>query len=171
MPEDLDDFPDSGFKNLKNTFKDLGICMMELGLRLAQVCDRATGGKELEQSILDSCIAKGCLLHYHSSLDNLLLKDSEKTKTWDKSFSISQHLKEKLISNEQCSSECDEIGVSTSDAISFHLNKKVMLSLIEETNGIAPPLSSHLKDGMTFAKFLRETTKQYYGGNVMQSKR
>ncbi|KAF6134759.1 hypothetical protein GIB67_002160 [Kingdonia uniflora] len=337
MPEDLDDIPDNGFKNLKNTFKELGICMMELGLRLAQVCDRAIGGKELEQSILDSCTAKGRLLHYHSSLDNLFLKDSEKTKSsirrvtnlpvqlsigfresetknkeqtlvddlnrdtcetetrfcktslskfwqqwhydygiftvlttpmfispcheptqgsnygncmsceqecsppdgrtylqlfdhnnnrilvvrsppdsfvvqvgesadilskgklqstlhsvcrpakqdnlsretfvvflqpaWDKTFSISQHLKEKLISNEQCSRACDEIGVSTSDAISLHLNKKVMLSLIEEINGIVPPLSSRLKDGMTFAEFSRETTKQYYGGNGMQSKR
>ncbi|KAF6159368.1 hypothetical protein GIB67_032139 [Kingdonia uniflora] len=132
MPEDLDDFPDNGFRNLKNTFKDLGICMMELELRLAQVCDRAIA--------------------------------------WDKTLSISQHLKEKLISNEQCSRACDEIGVSTSDAISLHLNKKVMLSLIEEINGIVPPLSSRLKDGMIFAEFSRETTKQYYGGNGMQSK-
>ncbi|KAF6148262.1 hypothetical protein GIB67_012037 [Kingdonia uniflora] len=61
MPEDLDDLPDSGFKNLKNTFKDLGIYMMELGLRLAQVCDRAIGGKELEQSILDHAQQKGAL--------------------------------------------------------------------------------------------------------------
>ncbi|KAF6152838.1 hypothetical protein GIB67_025856, partial [Kingdonia uniflora] len=152
MPEDLDDFPDNGFKNLKNTFKDLGICMMELGLRLAQVCDRAIGGKELEQSILDSCTEKERLLHYHSSLDNLFLKDSEKTKS-----SIRE--------------ACDEIGVSTSDAISLHLNEKVILSLIEEINGIVPPLSSRLKDGMTFAEFSRETTKQYYGGNGMQSKR
>jgi len=36
---------------------------------------------------------------------------------------------------------------------------------------IIPPLSSRLKSGMTFAEFSRETTRQYYGGNGLQSNR
>jgi hypothetical protein len=31
-----------------------------------------------------------------------------------------------------------------------------------------PPLSSRLKEGMTFAEFSRQTTKQYYGGGGIQ---
>jgi hypothetical protein len=38
-----------------------------------------------------------------------------------------------------------------------------------EIHKIVPPLSSRLKDGMTFAEFSRETTKQYYGGSGLQS--
>ncbi|KAK7282867.1 hypothetical protein RIF29_11958 [Crotalaria pallida] len=37
--------------------------------------------------------------------------------------------------------------------------------LSREIQRIVPPLSSRLKDGMTFAEFSRETTKQYYGGS------
>lgn len=33
---------------------------------------------------------------------------------------------------------------------------------------IVPPLSSRLRDGMTFAEFAKETTKQYYGGRGLQ---
>lgn len=40
-----------------------------------------------------------------------------------------------------------------------------------EIQKIVPPLSSRLKDGMTFAEFSRETTKQYYGGSGLQSNR
>ncbi|KAL3644904.1 hypothetical protein CASFOL_010084 [Castilleja foliolosa] len=36
---------------------------------------------------------------------------------------------------------------------------------------IVPPLFSRLRDGMSFAEFSRETTKQYYGGCGLQSKR
>ncbi|XP_023637970.1 uncharacterized protein LOC17886209 isoform X2 [Capsella rubella] len=38
-----------------------------------------------------------------------------------------------------------------------------------EIQRIVPPLSSRLRDGMTFAEFSRETTKQYYGGSGLQS--
>ncbi|KAF6170687.1 hypothetical protein GIB67_015639 [Kingdonia uniflora] len=222
MPEDLDDFPDNGFKNLKNTFKDLGIGMIELGLQLAQVCDRAIGGKELEQSILDSCTAKGRLRHYHSSLDNLFLKDSEKTKSSIRrvtnlpvQLSIgfreleTKNMEQTLVDDlnrDTCETEtrfCKtslskfwqqwhydyDIFTVSQHQCSFHfvmnqrrdrtmetachpsLNEKVMLSLIEEINGIVPPLSSRLKDGMTFTEFSCEATKQYNGGNGMQSKR
>ncbi|KAE8665431.1 Detected protein of unknown function [Hibiscus syriacus] len=37
------------------------ICMMEIGLCLARICDRHIGGNELEQSLLESCAAKGRL--------------------------------------------------------------------------------------------------------------
>ncbi|EPS71628.1 hypothetical protein M569_03133, partial [Genlisea aurea] len=36
-------------------------------------------------------------------------------------------------------------------------------------NRIVPPLSWRLRDGMTFAEFARETTKQYYGSGGLQS--
>ncbi|KAH6812446.1 2-oxoglutarate and oxygenase superfamily protein [Perilla frutescens var. frutescens] len=36
---------------------------------------------------------------------------------------------------------------------------------------IVPPLSSRLRDGMTFAEFSKETTKQYYGGRGLQPNR
>ncbi|XP_043692602.1 uncharacterized protein LOC122643038 [Telopea speciosissima] len=71
---------DNEFKNLGSSFKELGLCMMELGLCLARVCDKALGGKELEQSILESCIAKGRLIHYHSILENLILKEVSRAK-------------------------------------------------------------------------------------------
>lgn len=71
---------DMKFKNLGSIFKELGFCMIELGLRLAQICDRAIGGYELEKSLLESCAAKGRLIHYHSVLDGLLLKELERRK-------------------------------------------------------------------------------------------
>ncbi|XP_059660457.1 uncharacterized protein LOC132306888 [Cornus florida] len=78
--ERLRGFQDSEFKNFGNSFKELGYCMMELGLRLARVCDKALGGQELEQSLLESLMAKGRLIHYHSTLDNLILKEAAKRK-------------------------------------------------------------------------------------------
>ncbi|KAK8959905.1 hypothetical protein KSP40_PGU006111 [Platanthera guangdongensis] len=61
-----------------NIFKELGLCMIELGLRLAHVCDKMIGGSELGKTILDAGTAKGRLIHYHSSLDRLLLKEENK---------------------------------------------------------------------------------------------
>ncbi|KAL4572021.1 hypothetical protein LXL04_018789 [Taraxacum kok-saghyz] len=40
-----------------------------------------------------------------------------------------------------------------------------------ETGKLVPRLCDRLKDGMTFAEFSRETTKQYYGSSGLQSKR
>ncbi|KAF5208012.1 2-oxoglutarate (2OG) and Fe(II)-dependent oxygenase superfamily protein [Thalictrum thalictroides] len=74
------EFMDDEFRNLGKTFKELGVCMMELGLQLARICDRHFGGKEIEQSILDSSMAKGRLIHYHSCLENIILKGAEKRK-------------------------------------------------------------------------------------------
>ncbi|XP_022771145.1 uncharacterized protein LOC111314255 isoform X2 [Durio zibethinus] len=74
------DFQDDGFDDLENMFKALGFCMMELGLCLARICDRAIGGNELEQSLLDSCAAKGRLIHYHSMVDSLVLREDGRRK-------------------------------------------------------------------------------------------
>ncbi|KAG8389308.1 hypothetical protein BUALT_Bualt02G0215900 [Buddleja alternifolia] len=38
--------------------------------------------------------------------------------------------------------------------------------LTRKIREIVPPLSSRLRNGMTFAEFSRETTKQYYGGSA-----
>ncbi|XP_058106116.1 uncharacterized protein LOC131249384 [Magnolia sinica] len=78
------DFHDYEFKNLGRIFKELGICMMELGLRIAQVCDKAIGGQELEQSILNGGTAKGRLIHYHSTIDNVILKQARRGKRFTK---------------------------------------------------------------------------------------
>lgn len=64
------------FENLSYTFKELGFCMMELGVRLARICDSAIGGHELEKSLLESGSAKGRLIHYHSRVDNLKTRES-----------------------------------------------------------------------------------------------
>jgi hypothetical protein len=45
---------DSEFINLGNTFRKLGFFMMDLGIRIARICDKAIGGQELEQSLLES---------------------------------------------------------------------------------------------------------------------
>ncbi|XP_004247194.1 uncharacterized protein [Solanum lycopersicum] len=66
------------FKNLGCTFKELGYCMMDLGLRLAQICDKAIGGQELQQSLLESGTAKGRLIHYHSAVDNDIVREDAK---------------------------------------------------------------------------------------------
>ncbi|KAG6488087.1 hypothetical protein ZIOFF_056845 [Zingiber officinale] len=70
---------DVEFKNLGTTFKELGLCMMELGIQLAEVCDRAIGYTELKQSIIDGS-AKGRLIHYHSAIDNIILKETNTRK-------------------------------------------------------------------------------------------
>lgn len=306
--------------NIGSIFKELGFCMMELGLHLAQICDRAIGGCELEQSLLESCTAKGRLIHYHSALDGLLLKEIERSKrnskrranirmnqdniikkgqkqleglvlnssshdvnssgihsdlwqqwhydygiftvltaplflmpscslttetedpfsascyeecpspightslqiydpnknkvlivkvppesfiiqvgesadiiskgklrstlhsvyrpakfdnlsretfvvflqpAWSKTFSISDYPQTNLISNDQCLE-------ASEDEPPLGQNK---CTLSHEILRIVPPLSSRLKDGMTFAEFSRQTTKQYYGGSGLQSNR
>ncbi|KNA05532.1 hypothetical protein SOVF_189540 [Spinacia oleracea] len=64
------------FKDLGCSFRKLGLCMMDLGLRVARICDRAIGGNELENSLLESGTAKARLIHYHSSFDTCIIKDS-----------------------------------------------------------------------------------------------
>ncbi|KAI4349474.1 hypothetical protein L6164_010058 [Bauhinia variegata] len=308
---DFEESCNKEFKNLGSTFRELGFCMMELGLRLAQICDKAIGGNELEQSLLESYAAKGRLIHYHSLLDGLLLKEVDRSRSCSKkannnkrdqdylssrqkpsessnacdvkssgihsnlwqqwhydygiftvltaplfllpSYSLTTETEESCV--EKCSSPIGhtclqifdpnqnkilmakappesfiiQVGESA-DIISkgklcstLHSvsrptkleslsretfvvflqpawNKTFSISDYPQTNWmfekqclvtsekelqlgrdeckpsqeiqrIVPPLSSRLKDGMTFAEFSKETTKQYYGGSGLQSNR
>lgn len=81
---------------------------------------------------------------------------------WNKTFSISDYPMIHPTSSDQGLQEFSE---ETNHAVQAR-NK-----LTEEIQKIIPPLSSRLKDGMTFAEFSHETTKQYYGGAGLQSNR
>lgn len=70
----LGEFNYHKFEQLGDTFRELGLCMMGLGVHLARICDKAIGSNELEESIIQSGSAKGRLIHYHSMLDNYILK-------------------------------------------------------------------------------------------------
>ncbi|KAG9142743.1 hypothetical protein Leryth_005497 [Lithospermum erythrorhizon] len=67
---------DGDFENLESSFKELGHIMMEIGVHLAKICDRVIGFHELEDSLLESCTAKGRLIHYHSGVDNSIIRAS-----------------------------------------------------------------------------------------------
>lgn len=76
-----DEFDEDNHKNLGRNLKKLGLLMMEIGLRIARVCDVAIGaGRELEQSLLESSAAKARLIHYHSELDRRFLREQEPMK-------------------------------------------------------------------------------------------
>ncbi|CAD5173346.1 unnamed protein product [Musa acuminata subsp. malaccensis] len=83
VEDSFEKFDDKEFKILGSTFKELSLCMMELGLRLAQICDKAIDCRELKQSIMDGS-AKGRLIHYHSTIDNIILKETNRTKKGSK---------------------------------------------------------------------------------------
>lgn len=276
-----------GFENIESAFIELGFCMMEVGLCLARICDKAIGGNELEQSLLESQAAKGRLIHYHSQLDSILLQQLERGdknskrggenmkqlqksqwnpvhsnlwQQWHYDYGIFTVLTAPFFllpeaSTTQDSSHCVEypspmghtslqiydpnkkrvlmvrappesfivqVGESAdiiskgklrSTLHSVHrptkfenLSREIFVVFLqpswtktfsisdyplvanstlsgfvqsddeEQQSGlqiqkIVPPLSSRLKDGMTFAEFSRETTKQYYGGSGLQSNR
>ncbi|KAK7345870.1 hypothetical protein VNO77_16483 [Canavalia gladiata] len=303
---------DMEFKNLESVFRELGFCMMELGLCLARICDKAIGGNELEQSLLESCAAKGRLIHYHSHSDALLLKQLDRSRAtskrrtnnvkqlegsklnsitcdanscgvhsnlwqqWHYDYGIFTVLTSPIFLLPSCSetSKTDPFPASCFDECPsptghtclqiYDPNKKRVFmvrapprsfiiqvgesadiiskgklcstlhsvhrpsmfenlsretfvvflqpawtktfntsdyphanstfngfdgqclvatddeqlssghdnnNLSREIHKIVPPLSSRLKDGMTFAEFSRETTKQYYGGSGLQSNR
>ncbi|KAF6987373.1 hypothetical protein CFC21_005027 [Triticum aestivum] len=67
-------------ENLGELFKELGLCMMELGILVARACDIVIGGNQLEQSITDFGSAKARLIHYHSELDSRIIKERSSTK-------------------------------------------------------------------------------------------
>ncbi|CAA7030448.1 unnamed protein product [Microthlaspi erraticum] len=73
---------------------------------------------------------------------------------WSQTFSVSEYTMEHLRS------DCLQRQIPDTDEVT-----KV------DIQKIVPPLSSRLRDGMTFADFSRETTKQYYGGSGLQSNR
>ncbi|KMT10226.1 hypothetical protein BVRB_5g119870 isoform A [Beta vulgaris subsp. vulgaris] len=315
--DEYDHSRDDLFKDLGCSFRQLGLCMMDLGLRVARICDRAIGGNELENSLLESGTAKGRLIHYHSSLDTQIIKESCRrkgsTKGQKKSEPKSCQLKDEknfcrseqmhrdgddgresernsdlwqqwhydygtftvltspmFIRSKSCQTEIveDKCAFNEYECLSFsentylqifhptknnvytvkappesfilqvgesadvlsrqklratlhsvsrpveqgNLSREIFVvflhpawhkvfdisdypmeqstlnnefgkheegphgdeelkELTREIHKIIPPLSTRLKDGMTFADFSRETTKQYYGGNGLQSNR
>lgn len=78
---------------------------------------------------------------------------------WSKSFSLSDYPMDQLLSYPEVATD------------STCLAEQNRMKLIDEIQKTVPPLFSRLKDGMTFAEFSRETTKQYYGGSGLQSNR
>lgn len=114
----LGQLPDDEFKNLGNMFKELGFCMIELGICLARICDKAIGGQELEQSLLESSVAKGRLIHYHSTLDSIVLKEAgRKGRSFKKMGNLKRDWEQRIRSEKQ--TECTnldrdshEVGIS-----------------------------------------------------------
>jgi len=62
-------------ENLGDLVKELGLYMMELGILVARACDIVIGRGQLEPSITDFGTAKARLIHYHSELDNNVIRD------------------------------------------------------------------------------------------------
>ncbi|KAJ3694864.1 hypothetical protein LUZ60_000241 [Juncus effusus] len=266
---------ESEFDHLGETFRKLGLCMMELGLRLSRVCDNALKINELEQSIIASGSAKGRLIHYHSNLDGLILKGSiERSKgakmkkiafnsiskemssvkelwqQWHYDYGIftvltsplflSSFIEGETLVTKECPAPnghsclqlfnkrknrvfsvkypADSFIIQVGEAadvlsrgklrstlhsvcrpfslngdisretfvvflqpswgkilrnyeFSSHENEEEMKEGDEfwEIFSKIPPLSGRLRDGMTFAEFSRETTKQYYGSSGTQN--
>lgn len=99
---------DNHFKDLSGSFGELGICMMDLGLRLARICDRAIGGKELEKSLLESGTAKGRLIHYHSYLDTHIIKETGRRNRSKKGLTNSKSDNKSSDKNGQMQRNCDD---------------------------------------------------------------
>ena len=78
---------------------------------------------------------------------------------WSKTFSISDYPIDHYNPGCQPLEQAEENNFAYQD----------QNALTQEIQKIVPPLSARLKDGMAFAEFSRETTKQYYGGNGLQS--
>lgn len=109
------DTQEDEFKDLGAVFKELGFCMMDLGLFIARICDKAIGGHELEQSLLESCAAKGRLIHYHSAQDTLILKEAGKKKGSAKRTITKRGHQEYLVRNEQTPSEGYKLDSNSSE--------------------------------------------------------
>lgn len=275
-----DDDDDDEFNNLGLVFRELGFCMMDLGLSVARVCDREIGGGFLEGTLLDSCTAKGRLIHYHSAADHSFLREQTERRRkqsgkqvrnrnetglsgrshfnlwqqWHYDYGIFTILTDPLFLSSHSCQDCNfvtthsylrifhpsknkfymvktpqdsfivQIGESADilsngrlrstlhcvcrpDKQLEHISRETFavflqpnwshtFSVSEHTmehirsgslqrqqildadevskadiHNIVPPLSSRIRDGMTFAEFSRETTKQYYGGSGLQSNR
>uniref|UniRef100_A0A7I4CBD6 Isopenicillin N synthase-like Fe(2+) 2OG dioxygenase domain-containing protein n=1 Tax=Physcomitrium patens TaxID=3218 RepID=A0A7I4CBD6_PHYPA len=74
------------FSELGNLFKQLGMCMVRVGLLIARLFDayQSHAGlceSSLEQAILESGTAKGRLIHYHSLLEKDILRSLQNSKT------------------------------------------------------------------------------------------
>lgn len=80
---------------------------------------------------------------------------------WNKTFSVLNYPVDQWWSGDQQLNGCTEESCIKLDSE----------KLPQEIYKMVPPLSTRLKEGMTFAEFSKETTKQYYGGSGLQSKR
>ncbi|KAL6623051.1 hypothetical protein ACP70R_032930 [Stipagrostis hirtigluma subsp. patula] len=80
--------------------------------------------------------------------------------SWDKTLTCSVYSSDA----EDESNDAKELPVS-SDGFAKSCHEDAFM---QEVLKKIPPLSSRLKDGMTFAEFSRQTTKQYYGGSGIQ---
>lgn len=74
---------EDSLSDLGSLFKELGMCMVEVGLLIARLCDAARSHgsireSRLEQAILESGTAKGRLIHYHSLLEQEILSSLQK---------------------------------------------------------------------------------------------
>jgi len=79
--------------------------------------------------------------------------------SWDKTLAYpgySLDEGESILSKETSDVSDGSAGPCDEDTFMQEILKKI------------PPMSSRLKEGMTFAEFSRQTTKQYYGGSGIQ---
>ncbi|KAJ0255023.1 2-oxoglutarate [Hirschfeldia incana] len=272
MDYSLEDDEEEDFNNLGVVFRELGFCMMELGLSIARVCDREIGGGFLEETLLDSCTAKGRLIHYHSAADQSFLREEAVRRKqsgkqvkyrnesshfnlwqqWHYDYGVFTILTDPLFLSSHSCQDCNlitthsylriyhpsknrfymvktpqdsfivQIGESADilsqgklrstlhcvcrpDKQLEHISRETFAVFLQpkwshsfsvseytmeylssgsiqrqqildtdevsnaDIDRIVPPLSSRIRDGMTFAEFSRETTKQYYGGSGLQS--
>ena len=68
---------DDDMDNIGELVTELGLYMMELGILIARACDIVIGGGQLEKSITDFGTAKARLIHYHSELDNIVIREKD----------------------------------------------------------------------------------------------
>ena len=71
---------DDDMENIGELVTELGLYMMELGILIARACDIVIGGGQLEKSITDFGTAKARLIHYHSELDNIIIREESSIK-------------------------------------------------------------------------------------------
>lgn len=149
----------SDIKILRSIFEELGSLMIELGCRLARVCDRVIGGQDLEKGLFEACTAKGRLIHYHSGFDNLFLQESSNRKASTnghpgvKSFSNAARGTEKLFRNNQTSvgsngTKCDANESNLWQQ--WHYDYGIFTILTEPMFLLPSPLQATKKDDFPF---------------------
>ncbi|KAL6870746.1 hypothetical protein ACP4OV_014594 [Aristida adscensionis] len=90
--EDPGKSSDDDIEHLGELVKELGLCMMELGILVARACDMVIGGGQLEDSIAEFGTAKARLIHYHSEFDSIVIKGSStKGKSWERKATVKPH--------------------------------------------------------------------------------
>ncbi|XP_062201512.1 uncharacterized protein LOC133904050 [Phragmites australis] len=80
--------------------------------------------------------------------------------SWDKTLTYSSYSSDA----EDKSSDDKDMPVRSDGSATFYHEDVFMQGILKKI----PPLSSRLKEGMTFAEFSQQTTKHYYGGGGIQ---